>query len=219
MTIYLCRWFVTLLSLSVIWGQGNSRLRERDVCSSLSLLQYLHQLTVTQQLHSILETVHQLTENFLTTFKDINYSSVIKNVYKTLYVTVLHSKKSSNSLRSLRDISSLSDGMEGLLEGSGCGLNTGWYLLMCECLLVILKQQTLVSPGGLGLLEEVLGYTQRVTRFLVNSREEGNLLYEEDSAEKNYKLAVMISTKLLILLRTELELSVTLLSNLEGKKF
>ena len=84
---------------------------------------------------------------------------------------------------------------------------------------VILKQQTLVSPGGLGLLEEVLGYTQRVTRFLVNSREEGNLLYEEDSAEKNYKLAVMISTKLIILLRTELELSVTLLSNLEGKKF
>ena len=109
--------------------------------------------------------------------------------------------------------------MEGLLEGSGCGLNTGWYLLMCECLLVILKQQTLVSPGGLGLLEEVLGYTQRVTRFLVNSREEGNLLYEEDSAEKNDKLAVMISTKLIILLRTELELNVTLLSNLEGKKF
>lgn len=196
-------------------GSDYCELTERDVCSSLSLFQYLHQLIVNYQLHSILAAVHQIRESFLSTFESVSLSHAMKNLYDCLHVTMC-STKSKNLKTNCSDIQSLSGNIVAVLEDSVCSLNTGWYLLICECLLVILKQQTMIPPEKVTLWEEVLDYTQKVTRFLITSRDDNKLQYEEDSKDKNEKLAVMISTKLIIILRMELELGVSLVNIIKG---
>lgn len=140
----------------------------------------------------------------------------MKNLYDCLHVTMMCSTKSKNLKTNCSDIQSLSGNIVAVLEDGVCSLNTGWYLLICECLLVILKQQTMIPPEKVTLWEEVLDYTQKVTRFLITSRDDNKLQYEEDSKDKNEKLAVMISTKLIIILRMELELGVSLVNIIKG---
>lgn len=196
-------------------GSGDCTLTEKDICSSLSLFQYLHQLIVTQQLHSILGMVHQMSKTFLHTFTNVAFCFVIKSLFETFYLSVKCTKpKYSETEQS--DINCLSENITELLLESVSGLNTGWCLLICECLLVILKQEMMVSSEDWCLAEGVLEYTQKVTQFLIRSRDDGKLQYEEDSDEKNNKLAELISTKLIIILRTELELGVALMNNYKG---
>ncbi|XP_061181389.1 uncharacterized protein LOC133189955 [Saccostrea echinata] len=194
-------------------GSDKCVVTESEVCSSLSLFQYLHQVIVTQQLHSILGTVHQNMQKFLSTFTNATFCKAVKNLYETLHLTLLCSINHKNSKTSRKDIQSLSGKIIDLLQDSISSLNTGWYLLICECLLVILKQQTMVSSEDQCFTEAILEYTQKVTQFLITSREEDKLQYEEDTKEKNDKLAGMISTKLIIIIRTVLELGVTLINH------
>ncbi|XP_062568932.1 uncharacterized protein LOC134231045 [Saccostrea cucullata] len=196
-------------------GSDKCEVTESEVCSSLSLFQYLHQVIVTQQLHSILGTVHQNIQKFLSTFTNVTFCKAVKNLYETLHLTLSCSIKPKNSKTSQGDIQSLSGEIVDLLQDSISSLNTGWYLLICECLLVILKQQTMVSSVDQTFTEGILEYTQKVTQYLISSREENKLQYEEDTTEKNDKLAGVISTKLIVIIRTVLELGLTLINHLK----
>lgn len=66
------------------------------------------------------------------------------------------------------------------------------------------------------LWEEVLDYTQKVIRFLIISRDDNKLQYEEDLKDKNEKLVVMISIKFIIIFRMEFEFGVLLVNIIKG---
>jgi hypothetical protein len=197
-------------------GSGDCTLTEKDVCSSLSLFQYLHQLVVTHQLNAILGMVYQTSQTFLSTFTNVAFCSVIKNLYEAFYLSV-KCTKSKHSETGQSDIKCLSGNISALLQENLSGLSAGWYLLICECLLAILKQEMTTSSQDQCLAEGVLEYTQKVSQFLIRSRDDEKLQYKEESDERNKKLAELISTKLIIILRTELELGITLMNSYKGK--